>query len=105
MIACQPEHPQALAELGMVLADAGQLKDALGLVSLAIQLDPREPEFHARRAEIHRRVGDPTEVLEACLRARWLCADDARMQWLAGVALRRWSGCRRRSRRSARPCD
>jgi tetratricopeptide (TPR) repeat protein len=60
-----PNFAQAQACLGMLLCQEGQLRDALGWLTRAVETEPENPEFWESLAELHGDLEEPEQAI-AC---------------------------------------
>ena len=69
-VGLDPENQVALGNLGTALAQKGKFREAIGVYSRLVELNPRYYRFHYILGNLHERLGQPQEAM-----ARWLEAD------------------------------
>src|SRR5688500_19368321 len=68
LLSRDPNHPQALALLGLIAHQVGRHDDAVTLISRSIAFAPNDPASHNNLGEAHRAAGRRGEAI-ACYRA------------------------------------
>jgi protein O-GlcNAc transferase len=63
VLSAEPDHPQALHNLGALALQAGHLPIAIELIGRAIRQDRSQAAFHANLGEALRRTGNLTEAI------------------------------------------
>jgi tetratricopeptide (TPR) repeat protein len=71
----QPDHPEALNLLGLLLQDRGQLDESIALISRAIEIDAEFPEAHANLARGLSFRGETEQAVAAARKATELDPD------------------------------
>jgi tetratricopeptide (TPR) repeat protein len=66
VLARNPNHPDALHLLGVVVHQLGQHQQAAQLISRAISLRPAAPAYYANLAEVWRALGQLDKAVECC---------------------------------------
>jgi tetratricopeptide (TPR) repeat protein len=92
-----PDHVETLVNLGVLLAQRRQFRDALTHFSAAAKLDPDRVDVHVGQAEMRRNLGELAASLPHWRRVRELDPKDQRA-WIEGakalVALKRYEEAR-----------
>lgn len=82
-----PDHPEALHYLGMLLFEAGQLAQAQAMVARSLQLNGRDADFWANSALVEQAAGRPDAAVDAYRRSLDLTPNDAERRMLLGSLL------------------
>ncbi|HQS99079.1 MAG: hypothetical protein B7Y26_12070 [Hydrogenophilales bacterium 16-64-46] len=86
-LARQPEHPDALHYLGMLLMEAGRADQAAGMVRRSLELKPRDADFWANAALLEQALGQPDAAVRAYRESIFLAPGDAERCMLLGSLL------------------
>ena len=74
----RPDDPVTLFHLGLILDRLGRTTDALRVLSRSLERAPADystrPRLFASIAEVHRKLGDPSQCGERCAAARTISA-------------------------------
>ncbi len=92
VLARNPNHPDALHLLGVVLHQLGQHQQAAQLISRALTLRPAAPAYYANLAEVWRALGQIDRAVECCRAALRLQPEYPEAANNLGLALLQRSG-------------
>jgi protein O-GlcNAc transferase len=57
ILQCEPRHPGAFHLLGLVAMQVGQFQEAIDFISVAVQFDESQAQYHAHLGDAHRHAG------------------------------------------------
>jgi protein O-GlcNAc transferase len=83
-----PNHREALVQLGDLLLQSGRIPSAVQLLERATSAHPRDPALHAQLGEALRRAGQVTSALESLEKALTLKPDDPAALLSVGLVFR-----------------
>src|SRR5436305_13546482 len=75
ILAAEPNHAGALHLLGVAASQQDRKNEAVQLISRAIAIQPRAPEFHANLALVYIEQGLPEKSVPCCQQALAIKAD------------------------------
>src|SRR5208282_6307186 len=69
ILQCDPNEPDALNLLGVILQERGEFDEAIALIARALEIEPNFPEALTNLARAQRAVGAPAVAVDAARRA------------------------------------
>jgi Flp pilus assembly protein TadD len=88
MLAADANEPRALHLLGVLLSQRGDKEQAVRLITRAIEINPRAPEYHSNLGLAFLEQGRPEPAVLACRRSIELNPRDAEAHFILANALR-----------------